>query len=29
VYLLISYESQNEQRFYPATAIKAIENGDI
>jgi hypothetical protein len=29
VYLRISYDSQNEQRFYPATTLKAIENGDI
>ena len=29
MYLLISYDFQNEQRFYPATALKATENGDI
>jgi hypothetical protein len=29
VYLLISYNSQNEQRFYSATALKAIETEGI
>jgi hypothetical protein len=29
VYLLISCDSQNSQRLYPATALKDIQNGDV